>query len=80
MVYEGYGEAQHNLGITERFLGTQVTTGDNFWSGDGISCGPTAACDHLGAGTTKLAKPEIEWQSLQYNAGKGATRATVNLN
>ena len=59
--------------------GTQITPGDNCWSGGGIGYGASTPCDHFGVGTTKNAsKTTYSW--LLETPVKGVlTNGVVNL-
>lgn len=62
VVYEGlYNSTTKNWDYGTP-SGTQVTPGDNCWSGGGIGYGPNTACDHFGVGTAKNAtKTTYSW-------------------
>jgi len=59
--------------------GTQITPGDNCWSGGGIGYGASTACDHFGVGTTKNAtKTTYNWLLETATLGQ-LTNGTVSL-
>lgn len=62
VIYEGLYDSTTKSWDYGTPSGTQVTPGDNCWSGGGIGYGASTACDHFGVGTTKNAtKTTYSW-------------------
>jgi hypothetical protein len=62
VVYEGLYDSVTKSWDYGTPSGTQVTPGDNCWSGGGIGYSASTACDHFGVGTSKNAsKTTYSW-------------------